>query len=301
MIDLRYLRHFLAVASHPTVQAAADALHITQPALTKSIARFEEELGETLFDRRGHKLILTEFGERLVWRGEELLSQVNDLEEEVEQWKSLETGEIGLGVDPAAELSLLPAVLENFVPAYPGISVTIRSGHADSLIPRLRRGELHFLIAESTFALEIEELEIQELAHEPIVLAVRPDHPVTKTPWSSIQDLSNYRFASATSTQQMETWTAEQSRREGVSSKLRTLTCDNYEVLVRLALSSDTILGGPLSVMKSFDERLTILTMPYENMPTIHPSLIRTVGRRLPPAAEKFIELLLDTAARQQT
>ena len=69
MIDLRHIRHPLAVASNSTVQAAADALHLTQPALTNCIARFEDELGAKLFDRRGRRLVLTELGERLVSRG----------------------------------------------------------------------------------------------------------------------------------------------------------------------------------------------------------------------------------------
>ena len=62
MIDLRHVRHFLAVVSHSTVQAAADALHLTQPALTKSLARFEDELGAKLFDRQGRRLVLDELG-----------------------------------------------------------------------------------------------------------------------------------------------------------------------------------------------------------------------------------------------
>ena len=108
MIDLRHLRHLLAVASHSTVQAAADAIHLTQPALTKSIARFEEELDAKLFDRRGRRLVLTELGERLVERSEDLMRHVRELEEEVELWKDIGTGEVAIGVDPEAELSLLP-------------------------------------------------------------------------------------------------------------------------------------------------------------------------------------------------
>jgi DNA-binding transcriptional LysR family regulator len=118
MIDLRHVRHLLAVASHSTVQAAAETLHLTQPALTKSIARFEEELDANLFDRRGRRLVLAELGERLVDRGEDLLRHVGELEEEEEValWKGIGTGEVAIGVDPQVELSLLPGVLEVFVP-----------------------------------------------------------------------------------------------------------------------------------------------------------------------------------------
>jgi DNA-binding transcriptional LysR family regulator len=142
MIDLRHIRHLLAVSSHPTVQAAADALHLTQLALTKSIARFEEELDGKLFDRRGRRLVLTELAERLVERGEDFMRHVRELEEEVALWKGIGMGEVAIGVDPEAELSLLPAVLEAFVPAHPGVQVTVRSGHTDALLPAMLGGEL---------------------------------------------------------------------------------------------------------------------------------------------------------------
>ena len=83
MIDIKRLRHLLAVNTHPTVQAAADSLHITQSALTKSISRFEDELEAPLFDRKGHRLSLTELGKHMVKRGEELMRQVHTLEEKV--------------------------------------------------------------------------------------------------------------------------------------------------------------------------------------------------------------------------
>ena len=161
MIDLRHVRHLLAVASHGTVQAAADAIHLTQPALTKSIARFEDELGAKLFDRRGRRLVLTELGERLVERGEDLLRHVREVEEEVALWKGLGTGEVAIGVDPETELGRLPEVLEAFVPAHPGVSIAVRSGPTDTLLPRLLRGELHFLVADAEIVRDRDDLEVE--------------------------------------------------------------------------------------------------------------------------------------------
>lgn len=303
MIDLRHIRHFLAVATHPTVQAAADAIHITQPALTKSIARFEEELDEKLFDRRGHKLALTELGERLVERGENLMRHVRNLEEEVALWKGVGTGEVTLGVDPAAELGLLPTVLESFVPTYPNVTVTVRSGHVDSLLPRLLRGELHFLIADADRALERDDLEIRDLVAEPLAMAVRPGHPVSEKAKATLTDLRNYPVAGGTSTPRMDQWSIEQARREGTDVMEPELVCDNYEVLVRLAERSDTIIVGPRSVLSTFEKtnRVTVLPLPFDNGPNAKPSLIRSMGRHLSPAAEKFIELCVESAAQLET
>lgn len=295
MIDLRHLRHFLAVVSHPTVQAAADALHLTQPALTKSIARFEEELGARLFDRRGRRLILTELGERLVERSEDLLRHVRELEEEVALWRGVGTGEVAIGVDPEAELRLLPGVLEAFVPAHPGVQVGVRSGHTETLLPALLRGELHLIVADAEIALERDDLEIVTLAADPLVAALRPGHPLARKRLPSPTDVACHPFAGASTAPRFDRWKAERGRRESGAPFVPSLLCDNYEVLVRLAERSDAIVFGPRSILSGYARagRLKVMSWPLEG-PDTQPSLIRSKRRLLSPAAEKLAALFAD-------
>ena len=295
MIDLRHVRHLLAVASHSTVQAAADALHLTQPALTKSLARFEEELGADLFDRRGRRLVLTELGERLVERGDDVLRHVRELEEEVALWKGLGTGEVAIGVDPESELGLLPEVLEAFVPAHLGVQVTVRSGHTDTLLPALLRGDLHFLVADAERALERDDLEIQALAADPIAVAVRRGHPLVRKRVPAPADVAPYPFAGASTAPRFEQWWAEQGRRELGDAFAPSLICDNYEVLVRLAERGDAIVFGPRQLLSSYERagRLKMMPWPLEG-PDIQVSLIRSKRRLLSPAAKRLAELFID-------
>jgi DNA-binding transcriptional LysR family regulator len=281
MIDVKRLRHLLAVATHPTVQAAADSLHITQSALTKSIARFEDELEAPLFDRKGHRLSLTELGKHLIRRGEELLRQVHTLEEEISLWKGLGTGEVNIGVDPVAEFGLLPEVLETFVPAHPGILIALRSGHTERLLPALLSGELHFVVADSEIALGREELEIRELVASPLAAAIRPGHPL-----------------GATTAPRFDRWMEQQPLREGAEPLSRSLISDNYELLARLAEKSDAIVFGPHNLLKSYERqgRLQVVLWPLEG-PNTQSSLIRMKERHLPPAAERLIELVVDATS----
>jgi DNA-binding transcriptional LysR family regulator len=293
MIDLRHLRHLLAVAKHSTVQAAADAIHLTQPALTKSIARFEEELDAKLFDRRGRRLVLTELGERLVERSEDLLRHVRELEEEVALWKDIGTGEVAIGVDPEAELSLLPKVLEAFVPVYPRVRVSVRSGQHETLLPALLRGDLHFLVADAELALERDDLEVIKLSADPLAAAVRPGHPLSRKRQPVPADIEAHPVAGASTAPRFERWSAESARREGRTQPLAaSLVCDNYEVLVRLAECSDTIVFGPQSLLAAYERagRLKVMSWPLEG-PESGPSLIRSKGRHLSPAAERLMAL----------
>jgi DNA-binding transcriptional LysR family regulator len=292
VLDLRHVRHLLAVASHPTLQAAADALHLTQPALTKSIARFEEELGAKLFDRRGRRLVLTELGERLVERGADLLRHVGALEEEVALWQGMGTGEVSIGVDPEAELGRLPGVLEAFVPGHPGVQVSVRSGHADTLLAALLRGELHFVVADAELARERDDLEIRTLAADPIAAALRPGHPLARRRRPTPAEVAAHPFAGASTAPRFERWRAERGRREVGRPFAPSLLCDNYEVLVRLAERSDAIVFGPRELLTSYERagRLKVMSWPLE-APDTQPSVIRTKRRPLSPAAKRLIAL----------
>lgn len=295
MIDLKRLRHLLAVTTHPTVQAAADSLHITQSALTKSIARFEDELEAPLFDRKGHRLSLTELGKHMVKRGEELMRQVHTLEEEVSLWKGLGTGEINIGVDPVAEFGLLPEALETFVPAHPGIVISLRSGHSETLLPALLSGELHFILADSEIARDNEDLNIRELVSSPLAAAIRPGHPLTKCikKMPTPEELRIYPRIGATTAPRFELWQEERVRREGGEPVSRSLVSDNYGMLVDLAEKIDAIVFGPLNLLESYQRegRLQVVPWPLEG-PDTQISLIRMKERHLPPAAERLIELV---------
>ncbi len=295
MVDLRHIRHLLAVASHPTVQAAAESLHLTQPALTKSIARFEDELGAKLFDRSGSRLVLTELGERVVARGQDLVRRVRDLEDEVQLWKGLETGEVSIGVDPETELGLLPDVLERFVPRHPHIHLTVHSGQTETLLPSLLTGDLHFLVADAEIAVDHDELEIQFLSPDSIAAALRPGHPLAKDKVPRPDAVRDCPRIGAFTAPRFERWRMESGRSEGRGPVTPSFVCDNYEVLVRLAESSDAIVFGPRTLLEAYarEERLRVMPWPLEG-PQVQPALIRMKRKFMSPAAAQLISLFLN-------
>ncbi len=292
MIDLRHIRHFLAVASHRTVQEAADAIHLTQPALTKSIARLEDVLDAKLFDRSGSRLTLTELGERLVLRGEDLVRRMQALEEEVDLWKGLHIGEVAIGVDAVTELGLLPQVLETFVPNHPSVQITIQSGHTNTLLPALLKGDLHFLVADAEIVSEDDDLDVHLLTPDPIAAALRPGHPLIRKKRPTRADLDAYPRLGAFTAPRFERWRIDSSKRDGYGPITPSVICDNYEVLVRLTESSDAIFFGPQTLLRSFErqQRIKIVTWPLEG-PQTQPGVIRLKHRVLSPAADHLIGL----------
>jgi DNA-binding transcriptional LysR family regulator len=296
-IDLKRLRHLQAVAVFPTVQAAADSLHITQSALTKSIARFEAELDAPLFDRKGHRLALTDLGSHLVQRGQSLLRQVQTLEEEIALWKGLGTGEAKIGADAVAEFGLLAEALERFLPAYPGVSVSIRSGHTETLLPALLDGELHFLVADPEIAQSDEQLTVCELVSSPLCAAVRPGHPLADNPQPDPGEVRQFPRIGASTAPRFERWREAQGRLEGGERLSRSLVSDNYGLLAQLAQRTDAIVFGPRNLLQRYERegQLHVVSWPFDGPNTLS-SLIRLKERHLPPAAEQLIEVLSKAA-----
>ena len=107
MLELRLLHQALILARHRNFARAAEALHLTQPALSRSIASLESALGERLFDRTRQGVEPTSFGRMLLARAQPLVDDANELERDFFLMRGLEIGELRVGAGAyAAELSV---------------------------------------------------------------------------------------------------------------------------------------------------------------------------------------------------
>jgi DNA-binding transcriptional LysR family regulator len=142
-MDIKRLNTFLCVAEHGTVMKAAQLLNITQPALSRQIASLEGELGFTLFERVGRRLVLTPRGEQFLADCRSLLSHVAALDERVQD---LRRGDIKvLRVAASAEPieALFPAFLHRFAEGHPSVELALIEAEAGEQLRMLERGEVH--------------------------------------------------------------------------------------------------------------------------------------------------------------
>ena len=100
MFELRLLRHALALARYRNFARAAEALHLTQPSLSRSIAVLEKDLGVRLFDRSKSGVRPTAYGELLLQRGAALVGGEDELRREIQLLAGLETGTLCIGAGP---------------------------------------------------------------------------------------------------------------------------------------------------------------------------------------------------------
>ena len=142
MIDPRRLEVLREVASRGSFSAAARALYLTQPAVSRHVAKLEEEVGMRLLERTPHGLHLTDAGEALVARADAIAAQLVAADAELRALRDLEEGALRLAAFPSAAVSFVLAAMTAFHRRHPGVELTFEESGPAATTRRLRAGEL---------------------------------------------------------------------------------------------------------------------------------------------------------------
>lgn len=143
-MELRVLQYFVAVAREQNISAAAQALHLTQPTLSRQLKELEEELGKQLMIRGNRKVVLTEEGMLLRKRAEEILELVDRTEKEVMRADDSVSGDVYIGTGETDGVREIARMAHQIQEDYPGIFFHIVSGDAMDVCDRLDKGLLDF-------------------------------------------------------------------------------------------------------------------------------------------------------------
>src|SRR5579872_6572 len=188
------LRHFEAVARRGSFVHAAADLHITQPALTRSVQVLEREIGGPLFDRSRRKVALTGFGRFVLERVQVLVSSHNQLSQEIEQFKGRESGNLFVGFGPLAAETIATRCIGHFQTEHPGISLRVGILASDEMVEAVTSGRIEVLIGEPYRQRDEADLAKFELKRRPGFFYCRSGHPLLKKQPPSLKDLAEYPF-----------------------------------------------------------------------------------------------------------
>ncbi|AXB44017.1 LysR family transcriptional regulator [Amycolatopsis albispora] len=169
MFDLVRLRVLVAVAREGSVTAAADALHYAQPSVSHHLAKLEAEAGVPLLQRAGRGVRLTEAGELLVRRAEEILGQVESARAELAAHAGLRTGRVRLAAFPTALATLVPAAAAWLAAEHPGIELALTEAEPPEALTALRNGDADVaLVFEHDQIPDLRNIRLTPLLEEPL-------------------------------------------------------------------------------------------------------------------------------------
>lgn len=190
-IKLRHVSCFLEVTRQGGVVAASQALGLSQPAVSKSIAELEELLETQLFDRSGRRLVLTRQGEIF---GRHAMTAAAALREGVENLNSDKVSQtvVRIGALPTVEVEVVPRAVAMFAAGPLACRVHIESGPSGHLLAMLRDGKLDFSVGRLASPDVMKGLVFEHLYSEQLTFAVRPSHPLAKRAPLSVRDIEPY-------------------------------------------------------------------------------------------------------------
>ena len=140
--NLNYYKAFYMVAKYKNISKAADALFISQPAISKSLSRLEENLGCTLFSRTSRGVSLTAYGEILYERIRDAFAAIEAGEEELRHRTELGIGQLRIGVSTTLCKYILLPYLQNFIRQHPHIRITIECQSTLHTVELLESGQI---------------------------------------------------------------------------------------------------------------------------------------------------------------
>ncbi|MBD1932286.1 MULTISPECIES: LysR substrate-binding domain-containing protein [Cyanophyceae] len=193
-MEVYQVKVFLEVARHLSFTEAADALNLTQPAVSAKIKSLETELGTPLFYRLGRKIQLTEVGQFLLEEGTRLIDVENQLFAKVEEIKKGKFGNLKIGCTAAIANGWLPDILFQYRQQYPGIQAQcVVFDSAEFLYRAITSSQIDLGISDISFA-EFSEISATPIAPIHYSLVVAANHPVANQSWLSLKELQKERW-----------------------------------------------------------------------------------------------------------
>jgi len=190
MIDPRRLGVLQAVAAHGSVAGAADALHLSPPAVSQQLLALERETGTSLIDRSGRRVQLTAAGRLLAAHGERIGAQLRQAERDLAELTGHASGPVRIAAFQSVMAPLIGPALSSLAAASPAIQPVITERYGPAAVADLRLGDLDIVLTEYDAAGSPPAepgLGLRQLAFDPYLLVIPPDWQVRPR---SLRDLA---------------------------------------------------------------------------------------------------------------
>ncbi len=191
MLEVRRLRVLSYLAAHGSFSAAADALGMTQSAVSQHIAALEREVGLDVVRRGTRPVELTEAGAALTRHAAGILARLDSAEQELAEIAGRRHGRLRFGCFPTVLGTLMPAAFARFRRLHPDVRLTVVDDHLHRLLPRLESGELDLAVIYDHALLDLSagQFERAPLLEDRFVAVLPEAHPLARRPALRLEDL----------------------------------------------------------------------------------------------------------------
>ncbi|MHA6232045.1 LysR family transcriptional regulator [Pseudomonas fluorescens group sp. PF-69] len=302
-IDLRQLRHFIALADQRSFVAGAMAVNLSQSAFSRSIQALEHSVGCQLVDRGRKDLAPTKQGQVLLEHARRLVSGAQQMANEISQFNGLEAGELRFGCGPAPAAGLVPRAIGSFIGRYPKARVQFQVDDWQSLNKRLLSEEFEFFVADTRQFEADPDYLTQRLRPRKWHFCCRAGHPLATRESVSAAELMSYPMAVTIRPPNLRKVIVDLSGRPDFTPNVE---CENSYSLLGVVMRSDAIgiigeYSDALHNAKGQLVRLKIdgLADDLEELYTRY-GIVSRAGYRLSPLAEAMIAQIKEVDAQDE-
>lgn len=242
-MTLVQLRHLIALAASGSFSRSAEALFLTQPALSRSIRALEDEMGQPLFDRIGRRSELTPFGREVLEQARQIVFAVDELEASGRRMREGRAGSLRVGMGSGPGALLMGPLLREMAQHHPAVHLTISRGSTDRLVRGLRERELDALVVDARSLSPSPDLRVLTLSEMRGVFMCRKGHPLLHAPGVlRFAAVRRFPIASTPLSDEVARVLVECYGPEAHPAECVTLRCEEIASLVEVVHASDAVL-----------------------------------------------------------
>jgi DNA-binding transcriptional LysR family regulator len=299
-VELQQLRQVIALVEHGSFVRAASALHISQPALSRSIMNLEKRIGSELFQRSSSGVVPTDRGRLYIERARDVLRLADDLDREVRAHGSSLSGRVSVGGGTFPAESFLGPAAARFVEAYPRVSVRLQSRDWDELLHELRSRELDFFVGETSTLHREPDLEVVPSGSQHAMhFFARAGHPLADKRTIDVTDVLDWPFAvpSRIPPRLLDPLLAAHraaARRGQRTRSFPSIQCNGLAPVKRILAGSDAISATILSLIADELEGGAFVLLGTEPWLHLNYGIVSLKGRPRTQHAQAFLQYVIE-------
>jgi len=291
-VRLKQIDNFIAVLETGSIRAAARKLHVSQPAVTKSVRELEVELHAQLLRRTPHGVVPTAAGRAFFTRVRVAQTEIRKAGEEVARLGGEKSGSISLGSGPVGMLLIVPDAVADFRRECPLIHIRILEAFSTTFLPMVRDGTLDLAIGTRTTGTLDSALRFRPLFRNDFVVAARKGHPLRSA--RSLAELANadWIVPMAGGGRLEQAFSSA-----GLPFPRRVIDCESYGAIVNLLAKTDMLaITSHRLVAGSFASGLLQPITVSERMPSYTVGLFTRMDPPLTSAAATMAKTIASLA-----
>jgi len=292
---LHQLNALIALVDRGSIRGAAQALGITQPALSSRIAELEQEVGATLVNRTAHGTTLTRIGRALFVHARIVDNHVRRAQEELAQLTHKGVASLTIGASPLAAMDIIAPLLVPLQAHDPDVHLTVNEGQFHEMSVALREGALDFVVAPIPLQKQRSKMfRFEELVSYPMRVVARAGHPLGRT--RKLAQLAAARWVVGAATSSTRSTLEELYLEYGLPKPAISVHADAGALVLASVAASDLLALLPSPLFETWSQ---IAALPITD--PIRPArlgLITLAGTPLTPIAERFVALIRGRAGQ---